>query len=311
MGGVSMAKKKQIETEISNVKDIIDILKKIGYEHDTATVFSDFVTICACTISNSVDPIHKEEREETYLSIVSKYSAEELNIFVKGFANLVLLAEKYATTCGPRDILGMIMEELGLTSERTSQFFTPENICVMMAKMMLVNPDKAIEEKGYITLYEPCSGSGRMVLASATVLKEVNYNYCSQILVMATDIDLRCAMMTYIQLSLYGIPAIVKHQNSLSMETWSRWYTPVYLWKGWCWREGFIESAEDKRENEMLKLASEPMYATMRSLFGYGNEQVQEIHEENVVVEKESYNFHFDFDFGNIKEAMAKKMEAV
>ncbi len=32
--------------------------------------------------------------------------------------------------------------------------------------------------------------------------------------------------MTYIQLSLYGIPAVVIHGNTLTQEAWSEWFTP-------------------------------------------------------------------------------------
>ena len=35
--------------------------------------------------------------------------------------------------------------------------------------------------------------------------------------------------MTYIQLSLYEIPAMVIHGNTLTMEEWDRWYTPYAL----------------------------------------------------------------------------------
>ena len=37
------------------------------------------------------------------------------------------------------------------------------------------------------------------------------------------------AYMAYIQLSLYGIPAMVIHGNTLTMEEWDRWYTPCAL----------------------------------------------------------------------------------
>ena len=42
-------------------------------------------------------------------------------------------------------------------------------------------------------------------------LKEKGYNYQHQLFVEAVDIDELCFMMTYIQLSLYGIPARVMH----------------------------------------------------------------------------------------------------
>ena len=43
---------------------------------------------------------------------------------------------------------------------------------------------------------------------------------------VAQDIDIRCVWMAYIQLSLYGIPAVVIHGNTMNMEEWDRWYTP-------------------------------------------------------------------------------------
>lgn len=51
------------------------------------------------------------------------------------------------------------------------------------------------------------------------------------------DIDIKCVYMAYIQLSLYGIPAVVVHGNSLTVEEWSKWYTPIYLLDGWPLRE--------------------------------------------------------------------------
>ena len=42
-------------------------------------------------------------------------------------------------------------------------------------------------------------------------------------------IDIRCVHMTYLQLSLAGVPAIVKHTNSLTRETWDIWKTPAFI----------------------------------------------------------------------------------
>lgn len=45
------------------------------------------------------------------------------------------------------------------------------------------------------------------------------------------DIDLRCVHMTYLQLALAGVPAIVRHQDSLSREIWSVWKTPALVFQ--------------------------------------------------------------------------------
>ena len=35
----------------------------------------------------------------------------------------------------------------------------------------------------------------------------------------------------YLQLSLAGVPAIIKHQNALSRELWSVWKTPAFVFQ--------------------------------------------------------------------------------
>jgi len=55
--------------------------------------------------------------------------------------------------------------------------------------------------------------------------------------IIANGVDERCVWMTFIQCSLYGVPAIVSQQNTLTMETYGApWMTPVYIWEGWPWR---------------------------------------------------------------------------
>ena len=39
--------------------------------------------------------------------------------------------------------------------------------------------------------------------------------------------------MSYIQLSLLGIPAVIFHRDSLSMQTWESFETPIAVYHGW------------------------------------------------------------------------------
>ena len=48
-----------------------------------------------------------------------------------------------------------------------------------------------------------------MILSLAKVLKKRNINYQQDLLVIATDLSDVCVYMAYIQLALYGIPAVV------------------------------------------------------------------------------------------------------
>jgi len=72
-----------------------------------------------------------------------------------------------------------------------------------------------------------------MVIALALELQERGVNYQQQLHVTAVDVDAKCVHMTYLQLSLLHIPAVVVHGNSLSLEEFGRWYTPAHIMNGW------------------------------------------------------------------------------
>lgn len=66
-------------------------------------------------------------------------------------------------------------------------------------------------EKGYITIFKPACGSGAMLLGMAKQVLKQGFSITDNLVAFATDIDIRCVHMAYIQLSLYGIPAVVTH----------------------------------------------------------------------------------------------------
>lgn len=72
-----------------------------------------------------------------------------------------------------------------------------------------------------------------MVIALAEALHRAGVNYQRALHVTATDIDLRCVHMTYVQAVLLHIPAEVQHGDSIRGEVWSRWVTPAHVLGGW------------------------------------------------------------------------------
>jgi len=120
-----------------------------------------------------------------------------------------------------------------------------------MGKIVLNENDKTILEQGYISVAEPACDSGAMVLGFANAIKEYGYNHSQQMFVYATDIDLKCVYMCYLQLALYGVPAVVIHGNSLTLEEWSHWYTPVYILDGWGWRNHRSTAQSEKAIGEV------------------------------------------------------------
>jgi hypothetical protein len=76
-------------------------------------------------------------------------------------------------------------------------------------------------------------------------------------LVEAIDLDIKAVHMCYLQLSLLGIPAIVRHGNSLSLEMFSDWITPMYVFGGWWYRK----QKQPKEKTVELQLEANGQYS--------------------------------------------------
>lgn len=252
-------------------RQLTRILESLTYRHSTWDIFSDWVEMMAISISNSCDKVHFEDREKRYMDIVRKYNKEELNKFAEAFACLVTTMEHD----GLRDILGETFHELELHNKYKGQFFTPFHVCECMAEITIGDHPK-LNDKGYITVCEPCSGSGAMVIGAAGALNKAKINYQKQMVVLANDIDPKCTHMCYVQLSLLGIPAVVTNGNSLTVEEWSRWYTPMYLIDNWIWREQLSMTTGRNLEDEKIKCWLQPMYYLLR----YGTSQENKLEEK-------------------------------
>ena len=96
-----------------------------------------------------------------------------------------------------------------------------------------------IESSGrsYITVNDPACGGGVQLIGAYKAAIAQGVNPSTQLCFYAEDIDTTCVFMTYVQLSLLGVPALVSHRNTISMETWSQWRTPVWWLHGFEYRE--------------------------------------------------------------------------
>ena len=101
-------------------------------------------------------------------------------------------------------------------------------------------------------------GAGGMILSFAKALKSININYQKDLLVEATDISDTCAYMAYIQLSLYGIPAIVYCGNTLTQDIRFKMETPLYFMQ--CWKfQKFYEQKDQDKQNESEIVIKKPI----------------------------------------------------
>ena len=208
-------------------------------------IWTDFVTMAACSISNAVDKFHFDEREKTYLRIINKYEKEEQQLFPQLLAYTVLALEENPE----QDFLGDIYTELGLNSKEHKQIFTPYHICHMMAEITFGDLVTQVEEKGYVEINDCCCGAGATLIAAANVakykLEKAGLNFQNHILISGQDIDYLVTMMCYIQLSLLGVAGYFKVGNALTepMITGDSlanyWFTPMYFSNVWHYRRVF------------------------------------------------------------------------
>ena len=217
-------------------------------------VFRDFVTLTATALHNGA--VMDEARETEYLDLIGTYDRADIDVFPKLLGLLVQLLEPE-----PRDILGPLYMELEIASRDQGQFFTPPELSELMARMTF-GPEMLtrLGHDPFITVSEPASGAGGMVLSLVKVMTEQGYDPAQRLWVQCVDIDRLSALMCYVQLSLWNVPAEVIVGNSLSLETREVWHTPAHYAGFWNARlaRHARQSAEASAQAEQVTPLSEP-----------------------------------------------------
>lgn len=193
--------------------EIVKKINEMAKYYSGHQVFRDWIEIYALAISNSCEPTGTpvwEKREQQYLSAIGKYQKQEILGFADLGGMLTLALEKDMS-----DILGSVYMGIGTGNKATGQFFTPDSVSQLTAKMMDV---EIVSIKEPIRLHEPTCGSSGMIIAYARALRDKGINYQRLLDIKATDIDFACVYMSYIQLSLLGIKAVIARQDSLLWE---------------------------------------------------------------------------------------------
>lgn len=227
-------------------REFINVFHQLTYRHSPWEVWNDFVIMTACTISNTVDTAHFNEREDLYLKTILKYEKSERELFPKLFD----LTVDSLDNCLEQDFLGRMYMRLNLGSRNKGQFFTPYHVCEIMAEITLGNNlVDLIHKNGYISILDPCCGAGATLIAGINSAREqlskANLNFQNHVLIVAQDIDPTVAMMCYIQISLLGVAGYVKVGDALSEPmtngdtTENYWFTPMYFSDVWVYRRMF------------------------------------------------------------------------
>ena len=203
--------------------EIPDMIHKLSGTYSEYEIFSDWVKAFAICISNMTDiKTGKiwEDRERQYMELVKKHGKNTMMEFSQMNAMLI---EEMETDM--RDVLGEIYMSTGLGSKSTGQFFTPFHLSYLTAKTSLEGQLDHLQENDLIKLNEPSCGGGGMIIAVAKVLKEKGIDFQRKMKVVAQDLDWKSVYMTYVQLSVLGINAVIVQGNTL-VETFTPDFPP-------------------------------------------------------------------------------------
>lgn len=230
-------------------RNIMRILNALSGKYSLWELWQDWITMSAISIANVFDGPYRKEREEMYSSRAARYSASELKAFADMLFELVADMDRDPD----QDFLGELFMSLDLGNEWRGQFFTPYDVCRMMASMSISDDLNAkIESQGWVSVNDPACGAGALLLAFANECLRHGINFQTSVLFVAQDVDFLAGMMCYIQMSLLGCPGYVVIGNTLTEPSTSRdargllpagggnvWYTPMYYSQIWSWRRAF------------------------------------------------------------------------
>jgi type I restriction-modification system DNA methylase subunit len=194
-------------------KDFIKIIEHIQPSRHSHEIFSDWLVMASASLYS-----YKKDAaiEEEYLAVAKNYTKEEL----EQHAHLLAITVE-ALENTEQDFLGEVFTTANLTNSRSGQFFTPYHVSQMMADMAM--EEKDFPQNRVCRVNDPCCGAGGMLIAGAMVMKNRGFDYQHDAFFVGHDIDHRCARMTFIQLSLLAVPALVVCGNTLTMDIyWQR-----------------------------------------------------------------------------------------
>ncbi|EYB66402.1 hypothetical protein DEIPH_ctg139orf0128 [Deinococcus phoenicis] len=190
----------------------LKIVLKLEQRH--SDVFRDLVTLAACVCSSG-------QREDEYRRTAGKYKPEELSGLCEAFGDLMRLKledpflDLFSAT---------YMERLSTHArQHLGEVYTPGSVALLMTKLVMHPPEPGETLK----VAEPAVGSGTLVLAAAQALEDLGVSRL-HMQVVATDLNPFAVDMALVNLGLAGIPAVVRHGNSLTGQVFHKYPTPAW-----------------------------------------------------------------------------------
>lgn len=252
---------RQVENFTNLLSQTVKVTRGRISERD---VFRDFIALVALQISALTDPVHPK-RAKHLEKLLENYEEAEQDAFFHTFQELARTIAQNAEAGIYQDLFSVPYMEYCSVKHSLKQDFSPSGVGNLIGQLVFEGHPE-LPPEGYMTLNDATCGSGTLLLEAVGRFAAKGFNPSEQLVIQASDVDAYCVQMTYIQLSLYGVPAVVIHGEVIAMEEYERWYTPVYLWDKWVWRAPMSFGTVRNRSDEALKMLDEPMYALCRRM---------------------------------------------
>lgn len=180
---------------------------------------------------------------EQIKAINQRRTPEEVNCF-RNLAAIVIGAIEQGY-----EILGDLFQLMQM-HDPEGQHFSPPDVAKLIAYIAFCEDQTAIKEQldsnKRITICDDACGSGGLLIAAADYIQSLGYDPIEVATFEGTDLDRSCFDMAYIQLAARGLPAIIRHGNTLTQEIKEVRVTPMLkLYKCWQWEQQQRQSAID------------------------------------------------------------------
>lgn len=200
--------------------DFARCIADADYSRNMWDLFADWLFVTAESFAQSNHVLMTgakcEAREKEVTQKLERLRKPEK--FSEALADMVVTIEETNS-----DFLGNVYQECSLNDKSfKGQCFTPPALCKLMAELTI--GERTPELGRQLTIDEPACGAGAMIIEVAKVLKGLEF-YPWNYHIWANDVDWRCFAMTFIQTTLLGIPCIVSHSNTLTLEHWKTYHS--------------------------------------------------------------------------------------
>ena len=120
------------------------------------------------------------------------------------------------------DLFGHLYEQMFLLKSKASsngQFFTPDDLCRLMADITDSDVEEKESDRGLVSVNDPACGSARTLLAHFMAKTRKDHSLAGKYYYEAADIDLPTCKMAACNMMIHGMQGKVVCQDQLSLPT--------------------------------------------------------------------------------------------